>query len=213
MINILYEDNHVIVLIKPFNVPMQEDASKDLDLLNMVKQDLKERYQKPGNVYLGLVHRLDRPTGGVCIFAKTSKAASRLSETIRNHQFKKKYLAVVSDNGLKKEGHFVDYLLKDDKTNTVKVHPKGKIAKLNYQVLKRYEHYALVLINLETGRSHQIRVQFASRQHPLYGDQRYNPQAKPNTQLALWAYELSFIHPTTKEWMTFRQEPPQEYPF
>lgn len=213
MINIVYEDNHVLVVTKPYNIPMQEDSSKDLDFLTLLKEDLKKRYNKPGNVYLGLVHRLDRPTGGLCVFAKTSKAASRLSDQLRLHQFEKDYLAVVVDHRLENEGVYIDYLLKDEKTNIVKVHSKGKYAELNYRVLQRFDNLAKVLVTLKTGRSHQIRVQFASRNHPLYGDQKYNPKAKPNTQLALWAYRLSFIHPTTKERLSFKEEPPKHYPF
>ena len=121
---IIYEDNHLLVVEKPVNVPMQEDESKDKDLLSMAKQYLKEKYNKPGNVYVGLVHRLDRPVGGVCVFAKTSKAASRLSEQVRNHSFKKEYLAVVYDNNLKDKGHLEDHLLKDTKNNIVRVDPK-----------------------------------------------------------------------------------------
>lgn len=213
MINVIYEDNHILVVEKPVNIPMQEDSSKDIDLLTMAKEYIRIKYNKPGNVYLGLVHRLDRPVGGVVIFAKTSKAASRLSAIIQSHDFKKEYLAVVRDNNLNDKGIFEDYLLKDTRTNTVKVDPKGKYAKLDYEVLKRQDNLSLVHINLHTGRSHQIRVQFASRNHPLYGDQRYNPDARKGQQIALWAYRITFTHPVTKEIMTFTLEPKNIYPF
>ena len=213
MINIIYEDNHLLVVEKPINIPICEDSSGDEDLLNILKKYLKDKYQKPGNVYLGLVHRLDRPVGGVCVFAKTSKAAKRLSAQVSNHEeFKKTYLAVVEDNGLKDSGHFEDKLLKDTKRNIVKVDDRGKLAILDYEVLKRKENLALVKIYLKTGRSHQIRVQFSSRNHPLYGDQRYNKSAKVGQQIALWAYELSFKHPITSEVLQFKCEV-DRYPF
>lgn len=203
MIKVIYEDNHLLVIEKPENVPMQEDSSKDEDLLTMAKEYIKVKYDKPGNVYLGLVHRLDRPVGGVCVFAKTSKAASRLSKAITNNDFHKQYLAVVYDNGLKDSDTFKDKLLKDNKTNMVKVDSKGKDSCLDYQVLKRKDNLALVKINLHTGRSHQIRVQFSSRNHALYGDQRYNKDAKVGQQIALHAYKISFKHPTTNEELEF----------
>jgi len=210
---VLYEDNHLLVVDKPVNIPMQEDSSKDKDLLNLCKEYIKEKYDKPGNVYLGLVHRLDRPVSGVCVFAKTSKAASRLSNQVSNHEeFKKVYLAVVNDNGLKDSDVFKDNLLKDTKTNTVKVDPSGKLAILNYEVLKKKDGLALVKVYLKTGRSHQIRVQFASRNHYLWGDQRYNPEAKPGEQIALHSYSLSFKHPTTNEELTFTSDV-DRYPF
>ncbi|MDO4197579.1 MAG: RluA family pseudouridine synthase [Erysipelotrichaceae bacterium] len=210
--NIIYEDNHLLVVEKPVNVPMQEDSSKDKDLLTMAKEYIKEKYHKPGDVYLGLVHRLDRPVGGVCVFARTSKAASRLSKQVSDHSLKKTYLAVVEDNNLEDSGHFEDYLLKDTKTNTVKVDPKGKLAVLDYEVLKRKDNLALVKVNLKTGRSHQIRVQFSSRNHPLWGDQRYNRNAIKGQQIALHAYMLEFEHPTTKEKMSFVSDI-DSYPF
>lgn len=211
-VKILYEDNHLLVVEKPVNVPMQEDSSKDPDLLSLCKEYIKEKYQKPGNVYLGLVHRLDRPVGGVCVFARTSKAASRLSRQIQEHRFHKEYLAVVEDNGLKDKGHLEDRLLKDPKTNTVRVDPNGKTAILDYEVLRRKDGLALVRVDLKTGRSHQIRVQFSSRNHPLWGDQRYNKKALAGQQIALWSYRLSFRHPTTDEELTFISEP-KNYPF
>lgn len=209
---VLYEDNHLLVVEKPVNVPMQEDSSKDEDLLTMAKKYIKEKYQKPGDVYLGLLHRLDRPVGGVCVFARTSKAASRISKQIAEHSFQKEYLAVVEDHGLKDQGHFEDCLLKDPKTNMVKVDPRGKDASLDYEVLKRKHGLALVRIRLHTGRSHQIRVQFSSRSHPLWGDQRYNKKAVKGQQIALWSNRIEFDHPTTGERLSFESKP-HGYPF
>src|SRR5574344_354584 len=212
MIKILYEDNHLLVVEKPVNMPVCEDDSKDLDLLTELKNYIKNKYNKKGNVYLGLVHRLDRPVGGVMVFAKTSKAASRLSDEVRMHAMKKRYYAVV-EGKVNKEDKLVDKLLKDEKTNITKVDDNGKVAILNYQLIKYVNNYSLVDIDLETGRSHQIRVQFSSRNHPLYGDQRYNKNSKVGEQIALYAYSLSFIHPITKEVMTFSIDIPNTYPY
>jgi len=204
-LNVLYEDNHVIVVVKPFNVLSQSDNTKDLDMLTIVKQYIKEKYNKPGNVYLGLVHRLDRPTLGVMVFAKTSKAASRLSEQVRNNTFGKKYVAIVNGILSKKEDIFIDYLKKLDNGNTV-VSDKdnGKLAELSYKVLKedKINNLSLVDISLKTGRHHQIRVQFSSRGYPLLGDSRYSENKEKN-QLCLIAYTLNFNHPITKERLEF----------
>lgn len=209
---IVYEDNHLLVVLKPINIPVQEDDSKDLDMLTYLKKYLKEKYNKPGNVYLGLVHRLDRPVSGIMVFAKTSKAASRLSEQIRNHTFKKEYMAVLCGKTPKKD-ILVDKLLKNPKTNTTVVSEKGKEAILSYELIKYKNNYSLVKINLETGRSHQIRVQFSSRGYPLYGDQRYNKKALPKQQIALFANRLEFIHPVTKEKLFFEEELPNFEPW
>lgn len=204
---VIFEDNHLLVVEKPVNIPMQEDNSKDEDLLSKCKEYIKEKYNKPGNVYLGLVHRLDRPVSGVCVFARTSKAASRLTKQIQDHTFKKQYLAIVEDNNLKDNDHFEDYLLKDSKTNTVKIDKNGKLAILDYEVLKRKDNLALVKVGLKTGRSHQIRVQFSSRNHSLWGDQRYNKNAKVGQQIALHSYSISFNHPITNEPLEFTSNP------
>ena len=203
---VIFEDNHLLVVEKPVNIPMQEDSSKDEDLLTIAKNYIKEKYNKPGNVYLGLVHRLDRPVSGVCVFARTSKAASRLSKQIQNNEFKKTYLAIVQGSDIKDKDHFEDYLLKNNKTNNVIIDPKGKLAILDYEVLKRKDDLVKVKIDLQTGRSHQIRVQFSNRNHPLWGDQRYNPNAKVGQQIALHSYQLQFKHPITNELLTFTSE-------
>lgn len=212
MINVVYEDNHIIVVEKPVNIPVQADDSKDLDFLSMIKKYIKDKYNKPGNVYVGLVHRLDRPVGGIMVFAKTSKAASRLSEQVRLNKIKKVYHAVIEGKPLK-EGRLEDYLLKDSKTNTTKVNKSGKLSILDYKLISTVENLSLVKVFLKTGRSHQIRVQFSSRNLPLYGDQRYNKNAKVGQQIALYATSLSFEHPTTKENLTFELDLPNKYPW
>lgn len=212
MINIIYEDNHLIVVEKPINIPTQEDNTKDKDLLTILKEYIKEKYNKSGNVYLGLVHRLDRPVGGIMVFARTSKAASRLSEQVRNKTFKKTYNAVVIGN-IENTGKLKDYLLKDEKRNIVKVDEKGKEAILNFKKLNFKDNMSLVEINLETGRSHQIRVQMSHHGYPLFGDQKYNKTAKVGEQIALFAKKIEFVHPTTNELLTFELDLPNRYPF
>lgn len=212
MNNIIYEDNHLLVIEKKINVPVQQDSSNDEDLLSILKAYIKEKYNKPGNVYLGLVHRLDRPVGGIMVFAKTSKAASRLSEQIRENKVKKTYLAVVYGQ-LKEKAVLKDKILKNHKTNTVEISEKGKEASLDYELISKKENLNLVEIHLHTGRSHQIRIQFSSRNNPLFGDQRYNKNAVPGEQIALFASSLEFIHPVTKEKMVFKLPLPDRYPF
>lgn len=205
-VRILYEDNHLLVVDKPANLLSQSDSTKNPDLLTILKEYLKEKYHKKGNVYLGLVQRLDRPVSGVMVYAKTSKAASRLSEQIRLHQVSKQYLAVIHGSLTEKKGEFRDYLEKLETGNTIISTPeKGKEAILNYEVLEEKDNYSLVKINLKTGRHHQIRVQFASRNHPLYGDARYG--TKEEETIALCCFQLSFFHPITKEKLTFTVEP------
>ena len=203
-LNILYEDNHLIVVVKPCNVLCQSDYTKDLDLLTMVKNYIKEKYHKPGNVYVGLVHRLDRPVGGIMVFAKTSKAASRLSKMIQNHEMQKEYLLVCHGN-LNDSGVMEDYILKEDEKSIITTKDKGKYAKLEYTTLKRKKGLNLVKVNLITGRHHQIRLQFSSRKCPLYGDQLYGMQDKK--QIALFAYHLKFKHPVKDEVMDFEYMP------
>ena len=211
-INIIYEDNHLLVVEKPINMPVQADDSHDLDLLTLLKADLKKRYHKPGNVYLGLVHRLDRPVGGVMVFAKTSKAASRLSEQVRTHQLKKEYYAIVLGK-IEEKGHLEDYLLKNEKKNIVTIHPQGKHAILDFTRLQYTKDMSLVKIQLKTGRSHQIRVQFSHHGYPLFGDQKYSQKAKPGQQIALFSHAITFQHPTTKETLHFSLSLPCHYPW
>ncbi len=212
MVNVIYEDNHILVVEKPCNIASQGDETGDKDMLTLCKEYIKDKYNKPGNVYVGLVHRLDRPVGGIMVFAKTSKAASRLSESVRSKDFKKTYLAVVNDNNntMNDNDSFEDYMVKNEALNKSIVCSKdkhgAKLAKLSYEVLKQQENLKLVKISLETGRHHQIRVQFSSRGYPLYGDQKYGNGPK-GEQIALWAYKISFKHPTKDEIMEFECMP------
>lgn len=200
-LNILYEDNHIIVVFKPAGILSQADKTGDDDMLTLIKKYIKEKYNKPGNVYLGLVHRLDRQVSGIMVFAKTSKAASRLSEEIRNNKMHKKYRAIIHGYLDKKEGTLINRIEKLDNKKVLIDTPSGKEAILNYKVIKEKNNLSLVDIDLVTGRYHQIRIQFASINHSLLGDYLYNKMDTNN--LALVSYSLSFIHPTTKEKMNF----------
>ena len=203
-LDVLYEDNHIIVVLKPCNILSQSDNTGDMDMLTMVKSYVKEKYNKPGNVYIGLVHRLDRPTGGIMVFARTSKAASRLSSEIKNNKMTKSYLAIIP-NFKEEKGTYKDYLKKIDNKSIISNQITGKYAELNFEKIKEKDNLSLVKINLVTGRHHQIRVQFSSRGYPLYGDQKYGTENKE--QLALFCYKLEFIHPVTKENMSFVKYP------
>lgn len=206
MLNIIYEDNHLLVVLKPSGILSQADSTNDLDMLTLLKDYLKKKYHKPGNVYLGLVHRLDRMTSGIMVFAKTSKCASRLSEQIRNHQLTKKYYALVKGI-IPESGILEDYLIKDEKEVKSYVTTKefGKFACLEYQRINESEGNSLVSVLLKTGRHHQIRVQFAHFGHPLIGDALYG--SKNSCDLMLHAYYLSFMHPVTKEKLMFEALP------
>lgn len=210
MCNVIYEDNQILVVVKPKNIPVQKDSSEDDDLLSKLKAYLVKKYNKQGNAYLGLVHRLDRPTGGVMVFAKTSKSASRLCEQIKTDDFEKIYFAVVNGTPRQKQATLINYLKKDEKNNIVKVCPQyedgAKEAILHYQVLETLGDKTLVKINLQTGRSHQIRVQFASIGCPVINDVKYGLSTQRGN-LALWAGVLSFTHPVTKQKLTFKVAP------
>lgn len=203
-LNILYEDNHIIVVIKPENILVQEDNTKDVSLNNMLKDYLKKKYNKPGNVYLGVVHRLDRPVGGIMVFARTSKASKRLTDTIKNHQIKKNYLCITEGN-MKSEDTLINYIGRNNKVSFITNEDNGKYAELSYKVIKKVDNYNLVKMDLKTGRHHQIRVQLSSIGHPIYGDQLYGKENKK--QICLFAYHLEFIHPTTKELLKFTYYP------
>ncbi len=188
---VIYEDNHVIVVEKMPNVPSQGDKTEDIDMLSIIKAYLKEKYNKPGEVYLALIHRLDRPVGGVMVFAKTSKAAARLSEQVRERKIQKEYL-VVADGKFEKEADTLeDYLLKNQKNNISRVVKEGtkgaKIAKLDYEVLKYNEEINLSVLRilLHTGRHHQIRVQLSNIEHSIYGDQKYGTRGRRKANCTL----------------------------
>ncbi len=207
---VLYEDNHLLVVEKPENIPVQGDLSGDTDLLTMGKAYIKERCNKPGEVYLALVHRLDRPVGGVMVFARTSKAAARLSAQFSSRTAKKRYVAIV-DGAPKARATLTDWLQKDEKTFSSQVVPEGapgaKEARLSYETLARKGDMALLDVELDTGRAHQIRVQLQNAGLPIHGDMRYNKNAQIGTQIRLHAYALTLEHPTTGERMTFFSAP------
>lgn len=211
-LKVLYEDNHIIVVEKAPNIPSQGDKTNDVDMLTIIKHYLKIKYNKPGKVYLGLIHRLDRPVGGVMVFAKTSKAAARLSEQVRNKVFKKQYLVIVDGKMEKEHDVIKDYLLKNERNNMSKVvedkTKNAKLAILEYDVIKYDEelNLSILKVNLHTGRHHQIRVQMASRGHSIYADQKYGTRGR-GKQICLWAYSLTIQHPITKEYMTFEDIP------
>lgn len=209
----IYEDNHLMVVVKPQGVPVQKDSSGDLDLQTATMEMIKRKYSKPGNVFLGIVHRLDRPVGGITVFAKTSKAASRLSEQIRQNLWKKQYVAIVE--GLPDEncGILEDYLLKNNDTNMVSIvdsSVKGsKKAVLKYSVIKKLEKLSVISIDLVTGRSHQIRVQLSSRGWPILNDRRYNSGALNSGNIMLWAKAVEIKHPVSGEPMVFSADLPE----
>ena len=209
---IIFEDSHLLIIVKPPNMPAQGDPSGDPDLLSVMKEYLREKYHKPGGAYLGLVHRLDRPVGGLMALAKTSKAAARLSEQVRTKTMERQYLTVVRGDA-PDGGQLSDFLIKYAGTNTVHVVPKdrkgAKEARLSYACLGRKEGMSLLKVRLYTGRSHQIRVQLTHAGYPLFGDARYG-HGKPGQQIALWGAFLSLDHPTQKERLHFSALPPLE---
>ncbi|XFA99573.1 RluA family pseudouridine synthase [Candidatus Izemoplasma sp. B36] len=217
-LKILYEDNHIVIVLKPAGVLSQAGDIKQPDMVNLLKDYLKKKYNKPGNVYLGLVHRLDINVAGVMVFAKTSKAANRLSEQIRNHEFTKKYLAIAYGEIKEETGELEDYLVKDNKERQAILGNKsnGKLAKLKYSLLGKTKinkkDFSLLDIELITGRFHQIRFQLANMNHPLYGDTKYS-DASPNKEffIGLYAYQIEFLHPTKKEKMVFNLKPTHRY--
>ncbi|MBR3505313.1 MAG: RluA family pseudouridine synthase [Clostridia bacterium] len=211
-IPVLYLDNHLLGVVKPPNMPVQADKSRDLDLLTALKGYIGEKFLKPGAVYLGLVHRLDRPVGGAMVFARTSKAAERLSRDFAGHDMEKRYLAVVR-GGLAQARTLEDWLVKDEKTGMVRVcrpeEPGAKRARLVTTPIASHGGLTLVEVVLMTGRAHQIRVQHMNAGLPLWGDARYGG-GKPGEQIALWAYRLAVTHPTLKTPVALCAAPPAE---
>ena len=210
MLKVIYEDNHLLVCEKPVNMPVQADSSGDMDLLTLAKRYIKDKYNKPGEVYMGLVHRLDRPVGGVMVFARTSKAAARLTESFKKHTTVKKYAACVIGNP-PDYARLESFLIRDEESNTARTAdestPGAKKASLDFACVTRKNGLSLLDVSLHTGRHHQIRVQLSSAGYPIFGDQRYNPSAKVGTQIALYAYSLTIEHPTLKTEMTFTSKP------
>lgn len=209
---ILYEDNQVVVALKAPNLLAQGDATGDPDLLSQIKAYIKEKYNKPGEAFIGLVHRIDRPVGGLLVFARTSKAASRLSDQVRTHALRREYVCVC-EGETPDRFTLSDYLQKDENANMVRVLPEylkaqGKLAVLHGRTVSCKDDRSLVAIRLETGRAHQIRVQMQHAGHPLLGDSRYGA-GKPGQQIALYGIRLAFEHPTTHEKMIFMAPVPQ----
>lgn len=216
-LQIVYEDNCLLVVMKPYDIPVQADESNDPDMLSMLKQYLVETYNKPGDAYLGLVHRLDRPTGGVMVFAKNSKTAARLCEAIKEGNVEKRYLAVVEGTPRYRADKLISYLKKDPATNTVKIVPAlsegAKYAELDYKLLASQGDMSLLQVNLVTGRAHQIRVQLANMGNPIVGDRKYGKGGRADTQMALWACQIKLTHPVSGKDMVFRVYPPEIAPW
>ena len=211
-VGLIYEDNHILVVNKPASVLSQKDKTNDDSIIEIIKDYIKKEYNKPGNVFLGSVHRLDRPTSGVMVFAKTSKALTRLTVSMKAKEFDKKYYAILDGKMNVESGRLVHYLVKDNRQNTVKAYPKpvknGKKAELEYNVIGVVENFSLVDIHLITGRSHQIRAQFSKAFYPIAGDYKYGSRTKVNDRsICLHCHSLSFIHPVKKEKMNFTALP------
>ncbi len=209
--NILYEDNHLLVINKPAGLLAQADATGDQDVLTVCKRYLKEKYAKPGEVFLGLVHRLDRPATGVMVLARTSKAAARLSEQIRRRLIAKTYWILLARSLNEVSGIYEDFLLKHgNKVHVVPPTTKGaQFARLGWKSIQQQNGYTLVEVSLETGRPHQIRVQFASRGNPVMGDVKYGAKtALVDRSIALHCREMSFKHPTQDKVITVIAPPP-----
>lgn len=215
-VKILYEDNHVIVCVKPAGVLSQSDGSGSPDMLTILKRYIKEKYQKPGEVFLGLVHRLDRPVSGVMVFARTSKAASRLSEQIRSRKIDKFYRCVVIGK-LEGSGRLENYIFKDEEKNIVTVSdsekPGYKSSFLDYRAIASKDGFTLTEIKLGTGRSHQIRAQMAHFGYPLAGDRKYGQKDNQIKDIALESFKLVFEHPVKRENIEFEAPMPEEFPW
>jgi len=203
-LQVLHEDNHIIVVNKRVGDIVQGDKTGDKPLSEVVKEYLKDKYNKPGEVFLGVVHRLDRPTTGIVVFARTSKALTRLNELFKNRETQKTYWAVVKNKPPKLEDKLVHYLKRNEKNNTSKAHlkevPESKIASLDYKIIRELHHYFALEINLHTGRHHQIRAQLSAIGSPIKGDLKYGAdRSNPDGGIHLHARQLVFTHPVSKE--------------
>ena len=214
-LQILHEDNHIIVINKRVGDIVQGDKTGDKPLSDVVKEYIKEKYNKPGEVFLGVVHRLDRPTTGIVIFARTSKALERLNTMFSNRETQKTYWAVVKNKPSKNEDNLVHFLKRNEKNNTSKAHikeiPESKKASLNYKIIKTLDNYFALEINLHTGRHHQIRAQLAAMGCPIKGDLKYGfDRSNPDGGIHLHARKLAFLHPVSKESITIIAETPKD---
>lgn len=221
-LNILYEDEDILVVEKPVGMESQSAKSFQPDMVSEIKKHINTLSPKAGEPYVGVIHRLDKPVGGVMVYAKTKGAAEDLSKQVSGHQMKKKYLAVVCGKPVENSGTYVDYLWKDGKNNCSKIVDKGikdaKPAELHFRIVdsrkKEEEEYSLLEVTLETGRHHQIRVQMAGHGTPLWGDRKYNPRFQSGSaggNVALFAYSLTFFHPASKKKMTYTAKPRGEW--
>ena len=214
-LQILHEDNHIIVINKRVGDIVQGDKTGDKPLSEVVKEYIKEKYNKPGEVFLGVVHRLDRPTTGIIVFARTSKALTRLNELFKNRETQKTYWAIVKNKPQKSEDKLVHFLKRNEKNNTSKAHinevPESKIASLDYRIIKELNNYFALEINLHTGRHHQIRAQLSAIGSPIKGDLKYGfDRSNPNGGIHLHARQLIFIHPVSKESIIIIAPAPEE---
>lgn len=214
-LDVLYEDNHIIVVNKRVGDIVQGDKTGDKPLSHVVKEYLKEKYNKPGNVYLGVVHRLDRPTTGIVLFSRTSKALPRLNDLFKNRETQKTYWAVVKNKPEKETDTLVHYLKRNEKSNTSRAHvkevPNSKKASLDYTIIKALNNYYVLEVNLHTGRHHQIRSQLSAIGSPIKGDLKYGfDRSNPDGGIHLHARKLEFIHPVTKEHLVITAPVPND---
>ena len=214
-LQVLHEDNHIIVINKRVGDLVQGDKTGDKPLSEIVKEYIKEKYNKPGEVFLGVVHRLDRPTTGIVVFAKTSKALTRLNELFSKRETQKTYWAVVKNKPPKSEDTLVHYLKRNEKSNSSKAHlkevPESKRASLDYKIIKELNNYFALEINLHTGRHHQIRSQLSAIGCPIKGDLKYGfDRSNPDGGIHLHAQKLAFIHPVSKEELVLLAPTPNE---
>lgn len=215
--DIIYEDNHIIIVNKAPGEIVQGDKTGDKPIVDSLKQYLKEKYNKPGNVFCGVVHRIDRPVGGLVIFAKTSKALSRLNDMLRKGEIHKKYRALITGHPERKEATIENYITSDGTRNksyiASKETPAAKFSSLDYKVIEEGINYTLIEVNLHTGRKHQIRLQLSHMGHPIKGDLKYGARrSNPDGSISLQAYSLEFIHPVSRQPMYFEVPHPLSLP-
>ncbi len=213
--NIFYEDNHLIAVNKPSGTLVQIDQSGDVSLEILVKEYIKEKYNKPGEVFLGVIHRIDRPVSGLVLMARTSKALERMNKAFKDREVQKTYLAVVRNRPAKDQGALIHWLTRDQSKGITKAHAKevngSQRAELHYKILSEINGFYLLEIKPITGRTHQIRVQLASMNCPIVGDNKYGyPRGNKDKSICLHSYKLSFTHPVTKEQMELKAELPQD---